>query len=117
MGALGAARSRSGDGGDQTTPTTNETSPLLIAIASSTADRIRLAELVDDFAPILLVSSVHEVRAMLERQLVSGASTVPVAAVRRGAETTNVLTLDSVRYVLRWMDREVRVTTLEHDLL
>jgi DNA-binding response OmpR family regulator len=83
----------------------------LIAIAPLPADRIRLAELVNDYAPLLLVSSVDEVRAMLDRQVVGDAASEPPAA------TSNVLTLDSVRYVLHWMDREVGVTTIEHDLL
>jgi DNA-binding response OmpR family regulator len=104
---------------------------LLIAIAPLAADRLRLAELVNDYAPLLLVSSVEEVREMLDRQVIEGAAARTdvggpamggpamggATASRPPAATSHVLTLDSVRYVLHWIDREEGVTTIEHDLL
>ncbi len=39
--------------------------PLLIAVAASPEQRVRLAELVDDVAPLLLVSSLDELRKLL----------------------------------------------------
>src|SRR5437870_7582647 len=42
-----------------------ENFPLLIAVAASPGQRVRLAELVDDVAPLLLVSSLDELRRLL----------------------------------------------------
>lgn len=39
--------------------------PLLIAVAASPEQRVRLAELIDDVAPLLLVSSLDELRKLL----------------------------------------------------
>ncbi|HEY9338820.1 MAG TPA: winged helix family transcriptional regulator, partial [Kribbella sp.] len=42
-----------------------ENFPLLIAVSASAEQRVRLAELVDDVAPLLLVSSLDELRRLL----------------------------------------------------
>jgi hypothetical protein len=47
------------------TPTDRTPFPLLIAVAASPEERVRLAELVDDVAPLLLVSSLDELRKLL----------------------------------------------------
>jgi len=49
-------------------PTTSgpEQLPLLIAVAASPEQRVRLAELVDDAAPLLLVSNLDELRKLLQ---------------------------------------------------
>jgi DNA-binding winged helix-turn-helix (wHTH) protein len=99
--------------------------PLLIAVAASQAERIRLAELIDDEAPLLLVASLDELRRLLtpgqqappqsepgsapEVEVVIEPEDVPVAA--------NVLTIDSARSVAQWRGREVTLTGLECELL
>lgn len=99
--------------------------PLLIAVAASQAERIRLAELIDDEAPLLLVSSLDELRRLLtpgqqpppqsepdsapEVEVVIEPEDVPVAA--------NVLTIDPARSVAQWCGREVTLTGLECELL
>ncbi|MFF0270765.1 winged helix-turn-helix domain-containing protein [Kribbella sp. NPDC004536] len=96
--------------------------PLLIAVAASPDQRVRLAELVDDVAPLLLVSSLDELR----RLLVTAAQPPPagsspaadrdaVDAVDAGEE--DVLTIDTDRSVARWGGREVGLTDLEQELL
>ncbi|TDU82335.1 transcriptional regulator [Kribbella voronezhensis] len=100
--------------------------PLLIAVNASLEERVRLAELVDDVAPLLLVSSLDELR-----KLISPAAQQPpeqpeppepaVAVTRtrpeRRTRSADVLTIDSARSVAQWRDREVPLTELEHDLL
>ncbi|MFI5846053.1 hypothetical protein ACIA8K_40745 [Catenuloplanes sp. NPDC051500] len=39
--------------------------PLLIAVAATPAERLRLAELVEGIAPVLLVSDLDELRRLL----------------------------------------------------
>jgi DNA-binding winged helix-turn-helix (wHTH) protein len=78
--------------------------PLLIAVAASPDERIRLAELVDGRAPLLLVPSLEELRSLLM---------VPSAE----PEEAPVLTVDQDRSVARWLGREVPLTRLERDLL
>ena len=103
--------------------------PLLIAVAASPEDRVRLAEIVDDVAPLLLVSSLEELR----RLLAPGEQPPPVPEQPEPPESTDldasaenvsagepdagVLTIDRLRSVARWRDQEVRLTELEHDLL
>jgi hypothetical protein len=43
----------------------NEPIPLLIAVAASPAERLRLAELIEGIAPVLLVSDLDELRRLL----------------------------------------------------
>ncbi|WBQ07496.1 winged helix-turn-helix domain-containing protein [Kribbella sp. CA-293567] len=116
--------------------------PLLIAVAASLEERVRLAELVDDVAPLLLVSSLDELRKLLtpaqptppvppehpdptdppqppEPEAVTEppARTVPGRRTGRDGPEADVLTIDSARSVAKWRDREVPLTDLEHDLL
>lgn len=113
-----------------TTGPDDEPFPLLIAVAASTEQRVRLAELVDDVAPLLLVSSLDELRRLLvpAHQFPLTASEQPeppepdavdAAAVRSTGEEpdADVLTIDRARSVARWRDREIQLTELEHDLL
>jgi DNA-binding response OmpR family regulator len=95
--------------------------PLLIAVAASLEERVRLAELVDDVAPLLLVSSLEELR-----KLITQPATVPpeqpeppdpAAEPVARRVPADVLTIDSARSVVQWRDREVPLTDLEHDLL
>ncbi|GAA1693846.1 winged helix-turn-helix domain-containing protein [Kribbella sp. NPDC056951] len=102
--------------------------PLLIAVAASPEQRVRLAELIDDVAPLLLVSSLDELRKLLvpgrqpppaehpeppEPESADSTST----ARQDGSPEADVLTIDRVRSVARWRGREVQLTELEHDLL
>ncbi|GAB3951646.1 hypothetical protein GCM10029976_088400 [Kribbella albertanoniae] len=102
--------------------------PLLIAVAASPEQRVRLAELIDDVAPLLLVSSLDELRKLLVpgRQPPPAGQPEPpepesadaTSAVRQdGSPDADVLTIDRARSVARWRDREVQLTELEHDLL
>ncbi|GAB7051394.1 hypothetical protein [Catenuloplanes indicus] len=43
----------------------HDPSPLLIAVASSPADRLRLAERLEGIAPVLLVADLDELRRLL----------------------------------------------------
>ncbi|WBB82876.1 winged helix-turn-helix domain-containing protein [Micromonospora sp. WMMC264] len=106
---------------------------LVIGVASSSAERRQLAQLLGGTEAFLIVSSVHQARRFLD--LVrrpsgpppsgpppsrpqpageppapsSGASSVPSSGLELG--------VDSDRRVLRWREREVGLTPLEHDLL
>ena len=104
--------------------------PLLIAVAASAEQRVHLAELVDRVAPLLLVSTLDELRKLLvpadqpppaapERPEPPEPDEVEATAARAPGEEpdADVLTIDRVRSVARWRDREIQLTELEHDLL
>ena len=112
------------------TTSRSEPFPLLIAVAASPEQRVRLAELVDDVAPLLLVSSLDELRRLLvpAEQPPPAApgqpeppepDAVEVAAVRAAGEDpeADVLTIDQARSVARWRGREIQLTELEQELL
>lgn len=80
---------------------------MLIAVAASPDERVRLAELVDGRAPLLLVASLDELRTLL-LEPATEPETPPAA---------DVLSIDSDRSVAQWRGREVSLTRLEHDLL
>ncbi|MEU8284985.1 winged helix-turn-helix domain-containing protein [Micromonospora sp. NPDC048905] len=86
----------------------DEPFPLLIAVTSSPAERIRLAERLDGIAPLLLVADLDELRRLIAVPQ-QPASTTPTA--------NSALVIDSARSVARYRDREVDLTRLEHDLL
>lgn len=84
---------------------------LLIAVAPSPAERIRLAERLDGIAPLLLVADLGELR-----RLIPGAhQTAPPARHAAGAD--RALVLDAVRSRACCQGREVELTRLELDLL
>jgi hypothetical protein len=101
--------------------TIDQNFPLLIAVAASPEERVRLAELVDDVAPLLLVSSLDELRKLL----VPAQDPPPSAPAEQSGpsqpgaaqSTEDALTIDSQRSVAQWRGREVPLTDLEHDLL
>lgn len=111
------------DGAIDLTGSAQQPFPLLIAVAASLEERVRLAELVDDVAPLLLVSSLEELRKLLTTAQQPPVPPEPVAepVARSGPERiprpADVLTIDSARSVAQWRDREVPLTDLEHDLL
>ncbi|MER7249026.1 winged helix-turn-helix domain-containing protein [Kribbella sp. NPDC000426] len=113
-----------------TTGSDDEPFPLLIAVSASAEQRVRLAELVDDVAPLLLVSSLDELRRLLvpaqqpppaapEHPEPPEPDAVEAGAVRASGDEpdADVLTIDRARSVARWRDREIQLTDLEHDLL
>lgn len=108
--------------------------PLLIAVAASPEQRVRLAELVDDVAPLLLVSSLDELRKLLvpaqqpppaapspepdePDEADAHEATVRVTGSGADAPDADVLTIDRARSTARWRGREIQLTELEHDLL
>ncbi|MEV4694539.1 winged helix-turn-helix domain-containing protein [Micromonospora echinospora] len=97
---------------------------LVIGVASSSAERRQLAQLLGGTEAFLIVSSVHQARRFLDlvrrpagppapRPQPVGESPVPSS----GPSSRLELGVDSDRRVLRWREREVGLTPLEHDLL
>jgi DNA-binding winged helix-turn-helix (wHTH) protein len=117
------------DGTIDPTEPAQESFPLLIAVAASLEDRVRLAELVDDVAPLLLVSGLDELRRLIapaeppptppDPEPAAEADAEPAAGTEpdRLARVADILTIDSARSVAQWHGREVTLTELEHDLL
>lgn len=101
------------------------TASLVIGIASSAAERSRLAQLLGGTDACLIVSSVEQARAFLTAGAPRAASAVArpaqAALVEDAADIDTPqppdLHVDSDRRVLRWLDREIELTPLEHDLL
>lgn len=85
--------------------------PLLIAVTPSPAERIRLAELLDGVAPLLLVADLDELRKLI------AAPRQPPAAPAAPPVPDDVLLIDATRSTARCGDRKVDLTRLEHDLL
>ena len=105
--------------------TGSSSASLVIGIASSPAERRWLAQLVGGTAVCLIVSSVEQAREFLD---VAGkpaaAALVPLGPTAIAAPVADGgtppppdLSVDSDRRVLRWLDREVELTRLEHDFL
>ncbi|SCF15261.1 Transcriptional regulatory protein, C terminal [Micromonospora viridifaciens] len=91
--------------------------PLLIAVTPSPAERIRLAELLDGVAPLLLVADLDELRKLIgvpQQPALAPQARAPVTAP---AVVDNTLLIDSARSTARYGDRQVDLTRLEHDLL
>ena len=95
----------------------------MIGIASSAADRAQLARLLGSTEAFLLVSSAEQARAILDLAGEPAPDPPPVAAAAPVVPAPVVpvsradLSLDPDRRVLRWQDREVDLTRLEHDFL
>ncbi|TCC02723.1 winged helix-turn-helix domain-containing protein [Kribbella soli] len=120
-------------------------SSLIIGVAASTAERVHLARLLGGADALLLVSNADQARAFLEltgvtvapSAAISAAGGVPAvptglpvpagptvaAAVERRMQAVREpepvaeLRLDVDRRVVRWKDREMPLTRLEHDFL
>jgi DNA-binding response OmpR family regulator len=120
---------------------------LIIGVATSTAERVHLARLLADADALLLVSSAEQARAFLDLTTAAAETTpvvltpAVVPAAPRGTVTAQIespavhelraaplevaepeapleeLSLDVHRRVLRWKDREISLTRLEHDFL
>ncbi|MFI5733960.1 winged helix-turn-helix domain-containing protein [Kribbella sp. NPDC051587] len=99
-------------------------SSLIIGVATSTAERVQLARLLGDADALLLVSSAEQARAFLELTETMSAATPLVVTPTvvpmpepEPVRTEPELLLDVERRVVRWEDREVPLTRLEHDFL
>ncbi|WP_319463134.1 winged helix-turn-helix domain-containing protein [Micromonospora sp. RTP1Z1] len=98
---------------------------LVIGIASSPAVRRQLAQLLGGTEAFLIVSSVDQAREFLDVAGAPAAAVMvqPAQAVLPEAVGSTItppppdLSVDSDRRVLRWLDREIELTPLEHDLL
>ena len=99
---------------------------LVIGVASTPAERVRLAGLLAGADAFLLVSTPEQARAFLD--LTGVQAPLPEQAQTAKAELAVVppplsvvvspeLQLDIERRILRWRDREVGLTRLEHDFL
>ncbi|GAA0600698.1 winged helix-turn-helix transcriptional regulator [Kribbella sandramycini] len=99
-------------------------SSLIIGVATSTAERVQLARLLGDADALLLVSSAEQARVFLELTESLSATAAPVVVapsvvpqLDQPAPTDEELFLDVERRTVRWRDREVPLTRLEHDFL
>ncbi|MGC5020715.1 winged helix-turn-helix domain-containing protein [Micromonospora sp. DT47] len=98
---------------------------LVIGIASSPAERRQLAQLLGGTEAFLIVSSVDQAREFLDLAETPDAAAMapPAQTVLAEAVGSTItppppdLSVDSDRRVLRWLDREIELTPLEHDLL
>ncbi|TDC63525.1 winged helix family transcriptional regulator [Micromonospora sp. KC207] len=96
---------------------------LTIGIASSAMHRQRLAELFGGAEAFLIVSSVDQARRLLGVAGKPPAPPSPPAEVATHRPVVaadapaSALGIDSDRRVLRWRNREIGLTPLEHDLL
>ncbi|MEU4642968.1 winged helix-turn-helix domain-containing protein [Micromonospora sp. NPDC023814] len=97
---------------------------LVIGIASSPAERRQLARLLGGTEAFLIVSSVDQAREFLDLvetpppgAVAPAVQTVVAAAAGGTTVPPPDLSVDSDRRVLRWQDREIELTRLEHDLL
>jgi DNA-binding response OmpR family regulator len=116
-------------------------SSLIIGVATSTSERVQLARLLGEADALLLVSSADQARAFLKLTAVTPSAPVVLAPTVNAAEIKAArvvagapvqlpsaradgpsraetgLSLDVHRRVVRWKDREVSLTRLEHDFL
>lgn len=98
---------------------------LVIGIASSPAERRQLAQLLGGTEAFLIVSTVQQAREFLDAAGASrttgtppaGQAAADPAAEDDGTPPPPDLIIDSDRRVLRWLDREIDLTPLEHDFL
>jgi hypothetical protein len=108
-----------------------EAGAVVIAIAATAAERLRLAALVSDHAPVILVGSREEALALLqdghvEPLVVAEPVVAPVAPAvvtepwpdpRPLASGRPVLVVVSDLREARWLDRTVPLSPLEHDVM
>jgi DNA-binding response OmpR family regulator len=105
-------------------------SSLVIGVATSTAERVQLARLLGEADALLLVSNAEQARAFLELTAVAPlqssialatsalpAPAEPAAKIAAVPTSGDELFLDVDRRVVRWRDREMPLTRLEHDFL
>ncbi len=88
-------------------------SSVVVVIAASRAERVRLAALVDDQAPVLMAARVADAVAVLGEAMIDpGEPEAPEPSpVVRG------VAVDSDGRVASWGEKSVSLAPLEHDLL
>ncbi|WBC15011.1 winged helix-turn-helix domain-containing protein [Micromonospora sp. WMMA1998] len=89
---------------------------LVIGIASSSAERRQLAQLLGGTESFLIVSSANQARRFLDLVRRPPAPLAPAGDAEPAGTPGLDLAVDSDRRVLRWREREVGLTPLEHDL-
>ncbi|BCB76328.1 winged helix-turn-helix domain-containing protein [Phytohabitans flavus] len=96
--------------------------PLIIGIAPSAAARRQLAQQLGGTEAFLIVATVEQAREFLDAAVqrtitqASSATGGPAVSEEEAGRPLD-LSVDSDRRVLRWLDREVELTRLEHDFL
>ncbi|MEH0819552.1 MULTISPECIES: winged helix-turn-helix domain-containing protein [unclassified Micromonospora] len=89
---------------------------LVIGVTSSPSERLRLTELLDGVAPLLMVADLDELRELItEAPATADAPTRPVPRDRPAPD--GALVIDAARSTARWGNRETALTRLERDLL
>ncbi|MEU1687748.1 winged helix-turn-helix domain-containing protein [Micromonospora sp. NPDC005707] len=91
--------------------------PLVIGVTSAPAERIRLTELLDGVAPLLLVADLDELRKLLAPAGAPADLDLPPPAPPAPPAPDDTLVIDAARSTARWGDREIVLTRLERDLL
>jgi hypothetical protein len=98
--------------------------PVVIGVAPTLADRVRLAELLDGFGPLglVLVSNLDEARRMLDGAVPDEGTGPPPGPPPEPGGDGRVrqlagLTVDSDLLLVGRNGHQVRLTPLEHDLL
>ena len=90
---------------------------LVIGVTSSPAERLRLTELLDGVAPLLMVTDLDELRELIMTDAPAPAD-VPARAVPTDEPAPDgALVIDAALSTARWGDRETALTRLERDLL
>ncbi|MFI7069320.1 winged helix-turn-helix domain-containing protein [Micromonospora sediminicola] len=108
---------------DDTSATTAGADPaerpfsLVIGVTPSPAERLRLTELLDGVAPLLIVADLDELRELINPGEGGGPGPLPNTATTAATVPDAALVIDVGRSTARWGDREVALTRLERDLL
>lgn len=95
---------------------------LVIGVTSSPAERLRLTELLDGVAPLLMVADLDELRELITDAPASAYAPAPAVAPaapvpRDKPAPDGALVIDAARSTARWGNRETALTRLERDLL
>jgi len=90
---------------------------IVIAVAPTAADRVRIADAVGGAAPVLIVSSVREAVLFLLRDVSLNEESQPGPAERSEPASEDGLEIDSDARVVRCGERQADLSPLEHDLL
>lgn len=112
--ARGEALVQGGPGGASEDP---DAPAVVIAIAPSVEERLRVAQLCGDHVAVLLVSSREEAMALLAADLPHEVGPDVAAVPEPSQHGTGGLVVDSDWRVARWEDDTVPLSPLEHDLL
>ncbi len=88
----------------------SSTPAVVVVIAASHAERVRLAALVDDQAPVLMAAKVADAVALLGEPTVELPPPADLPVVRG-------VVVDSDARLASWGERAVALAPLEHDLL